>query len=46
MRQRLEAFAADVFTPLVRPDQRVKSGTYLRGLLLDARRTSMQPTTA
>ncbi|MEW2385533.1 transposase, partial [Micromonospora sp. NPDC047707] len=43
VRQRLEAFAADVFTPLVRSDQRAKGGTYLRGLLLDGRRKSMQP---
>ncbi len=43
MRQRLEAFAADVFTPLVRSDQRTKGETYLRGLLLDGRRKSMQP---
>ncbi|WP_199561945.1 IS701 family transposase [Micromonospora deserti] len=43
VRQRLEAFAADVFTPLARSDQRAKGGTYLRGLLLDGRRKSMQP---
>ncbi|MEV0331087.1 transposase, partial [Micromonospora echinospora] len=43
VRQRLEAFAADVFTPLVRSDQRAKGETYLRGLLLDGRRKSMQP---
>lgn len=43
MRQRLEAFAAYVFTPLIRSDQRVKGETYLRGLLLDGRRKSMQP---
>ncbi|TWJ28530.1 SRSO17 transposase [Micromonospora sagamiensis] len=43
VRQRFEAFAADVFTPLVRSDQRVKGETYLRGLLLDGRRKSMQP---
>jgi len=42
-RQRLEAFAAEVFAPLVRSDQRVKGETYLRGLLLDGRRKSMQP---
>ena len=43
MRQRLETFAADVFVPLTRSDQRAKGGTYLRGLLLDGRRKSMQP---
>jgi SRSO17 transposase len=43
VRRRLEAFAADVFTPLVRSDQRAKGETYLRGLLLDGRRKSMQP---
>jgi SRSO17 transposase len=46
VRQRLEAFAADVFAPLVRSDQRVKGQTYLRGLLLDGRRKSMQPMAA
>ncbi|MGY3520292.1 IS701 family transposase [Micromonospora sp. PTRAS2] len=43
VRQRLEAFAADVFTPLVRSDQRAKGEMYLRGLLLDGWRKSMQP---
>jgi SRSO17 transposase len=42
-RQRLEAFAAEVFAPLARSDQRAKGETYLRGLLLDGRRKSMQP---
>jgi SRSO17 transposase len=46
VRQRLEAFAADVFAPLIRSDQRVKGETYLRGLLLDGRRKSMQPMAA
>jgi SRSO17 transposase len=46
VRQRLEAFAADVFMPLARSDQRVKGQTYLRGLLLDGRRKSMQPMAA
>ena len=46
MRQRLEAFAADVFAPLARSDQRVKGQTYLRGLLLDGRRKSIQPMAA
>ena len=43
MRQRLEAFAAEMFAPLTRSDQRVKGVSYLRGLLLDGRRKSMQP---
>src|SRR5215213_7301059 len=42
-RKRLEEFAAEVFAPLARSDQRVKGQTYLRGLLLDGRRKSMQP---
>ncbi|MGW0665426.1 IS701 family transposase, partial [Streptodolium elevatio] len=42
-RGRLESFAAEVFAPLRRADQRVKGLTYLRGLLLDGRRKSMQP---
>ncbi|MGC7103099.1 IS701 family transposase [Amycolatopsis lurida] len=45
-RQRLEAFAADVFVPVARSDQRVKGETYLRGLLLDGRGKSMQPMAA
>src|SRR5688500_18065348 len=43
LRGRLESFAAEVFAPLRRSDQRVKGATYLRGLLLDGRRKSMQP---
>ncbi len=43
VRGRLEEFAAEVFAPLVRSDQRGKRQTYLRGLLLDGRRKSMQP---
>jgi SRSO17 transposase len=46
VRQRLEAFAAEVFAPLTRSDQRAKGETYLRGLLLDGRRKSMQPMAA
>jgi SRSO17 transposase len=42
-RERLEEFAAEMFAPLARSDQRVKGQTYLRGLLLDGRRKSMQP---
>ncbi|MER5326643.1 transposase [Streptosporangium roseum] len=43
IRQRLETFATEVFTPLPRSDQRGKGLTYLRGLLLDGGRKSMQP---
>src|ERR671916_1350446 len=43
VRGRLEEFAAEVFAPLVRRDQRDKGATYVRGLLLDGRRKSMQP---
>ncbi|MEU1622021.1 IS701 family transposase [Streptomyces sp. NPDC005722] len=42
-RGRLEEFAGEVFAPLARVDQRAKGGLYLRGLLLDGRRKSMQP---
>ncbi|MFG2987407.1 transposase [Streptomyces sp. NPDC048258] len=42
-RGRLEEFAGEVFAPLVRRDQRAKGQLYLRGLLLDGRRKSMQP---
>jgi SRSO17 transposase len=43
VRERLEAFAGEVFAPLSRSDQRAKGEMYLRGLLLDGRRKSMQP---
>src|SRR3954449_10676290 len=43
VRGRLEEFAAEMFAPLARADQRDKGATYLRGLLLDGRRKSMQP---
>src|SRR3954462_7299257 len=43
VRERLEEFAAEMFAPLSRSDQRDKGQTYLRGLLLDGRRKSMQP---
>ena len=41
VRGRLEEFAAEVFAPLARHDQRDKGQTYVRGLLLDGRRKSM-----
>jgi len=43
VRGRLEEFAAEMFAPLARSDQRGKGATYVRGLLLDGRRKSMQP---
>ncbi|MFE6744189.1 IS701 family transposase [Streptomyces tubercidicus] len=43
VRGRLEEFASEVFAPLARRDQREKGALYLRGLLLDGRRKSMQP---
>jgi SRSO17 transposase len=43
VRGRLEEFAAEMFAPLARRDQRAKGQTYVRGLLLDGRRKSMQP---
>ncbi|GIH47226.1 SRSO17 transposase [Microbispora rosea] len=43
VRRQLESFAAEMFAPLTRRDQRAKALTYLRGLLLDGRRKSMQP---
>jgi SRSO17 transposase len=43
VRGRLEEFAVEVFAPLSRRDQRDKGATYVRGLLLDGRRKSMQP---
>src|SRR3954469_23746196 len=43
VRGRLGEFAAEMFAPLARSDQRAKGQTYVRGLLLDGRRKSMQP---
>jgi SRSO17 transposase len=43
VRPRLEAFAADMLGRLARSDQRAKGELYLRGLLLDGKRRSMQP---
>src|SRR3954468_10611229 len=43
VRPLLEQFAVEMFAPLSRSDQRAKGETYLRGLLLDGRRKSMQP---
>lgn len=43
VRARLEDFAAGVFAGLPRSDQRATGLRYLRGLMLDGRRKSMQP---
>jgi SRSO17 transposase len=40
---RLEAFAEDVFASLQRADQRARGQCYLRGLMLDGRRKSIEP---
>src|SRR6476469_4564429 len=46
VRPRLEAFAAEMLGGLARSDQRAKGELYLRGLMLDGRRKSMQPMAA
>jgi SRSO17 transposase len=43
VRTELEAFAGEVFAGFARADQRVTGLTYLRGLMLDGQRKSMQP---
>ncbi|HEX2187142.1 MAG TPA: IS701 family transposase [Chloroflexota bacterium] len=43
---RLEAFADDTFASLPRTDQRARGGCYLRGLLLEGRRKSIEPMAA
>ncbi|SCL47719.1 SRSO17 transposase [Micromonospora eburnea] len=43
VRAQLEEFAAGVFAGLPRSDQRATGLRYLRGLMLDGRRKSMQP---
>ena len=43
VRPRLEAFAARMLGGLARADQRAKGELYLRGLMLDGKRKSMQP---
>jgi SRSO17 transposase len=43
IRGRLEAFADDVFVSLPRTDQRARGQCYLRGLMLDGRRKSIEP---
>src|SRR4029453_394807 len=46
VRERLEAFADDLFESLPRKDQRARGGCYLRGLMLDGRRKSGEPMAA
>ena len=46
IRGRLEAFADDLFGSLARTDQRARGRCYLRGLLLDGRRKSIEPMAA
>ena len=46
VRRRLVAFAAEVFEPLARADQRRWGECYLRGLMLDGKRKSIQPMAA
>jgi SRSO17 transposase len=43
IRGRLEAFAAEVLESLPRKDQRARGECYLRGLMLDGRRKSIEP---
>jgi SRSO17 transposase len=43
LRGELDAFVAEVFASVPRRDQRAKSDCYLRGLMLDGRRKSIQP---
>jgi SRSO17 transposase len=46
VRGRLEAFAGEVFAPMVRKDQRRWGGVYVRGLMLDGKRKSIEPMAA
>jgi SRSO17 transposase len=43
IRGRLEAFVDDLFASLPRADQRARGQCYLRGLMLDGRRKSIEP---
>jgi hypothetical protein len=43
VRPRLEAFAEEMLGSLARRDQRAKDELYLRGLMLDGKRKSVQP---
>ena len=46
IRGRLEGFADDIFASLPRKDQRARGECYLRGLMLDGRRKSIEPMVA
>jgi SRSO17 transposase len=46
IRTRLTAFAEDLFQSIPRKDQRRRGHSYLRGLLLDGKRKSIQPMAA
>lgn len=46
VRDELEAFAAEVFEPFARKDQRRWGQVYLRGLMTDVRRRSVEPMAA
>ena len=41
--EQLDSFVGEVFSSLVRKDRRATAGLYVRGLMLDGRRKSMQP---
>jgi len=45
VRGRLEGFADDILESLPRKDQRARGACYLRGLMLDGRRKSIEPMT-
>lgn len=46
VRGELEAFGVEVFEPFARKDQRRWGQVYLRGLLIDGRRKSVEPMAA
>jgi SRSO17 transposase len=46
VRGRLEAFAEEIFESLPRTDQRARGACYLRGLMLEGRRKSVEPMAA
>jgi SRSO17 transposase len=46
VRGRLEEFVAEMFEPMTRTDQRRWGGVYVRGLMLDGRRKSIEPMAA
>jgi len=46
VRGRLEAFAEEMFEPMARKDQRRWGAVYLRGLMLEGKRKSIEPMAA